>query len=571
MAGLSLNDLKKRPGRLEAFCKMIKDGDAFKFEDGNARVIAVVSVDSINFDSKSTSLLFDILESSSKASIKVTTKDKKVFPLSKVSKSKEFGGQSAGSTTKVSGGAITEVLSENGFCFYMALLVTNQIDKFDKKSFDGVKNKSDYVKLINQLNLHDQLEDSLGDSQLDKYIPMMHSFLSQGWDDVLRTQVKTIKKKFGRINSSFQMARSGAIPDQYNPYSTYNNVKGAMKVRYGFGTTVGPDKWNPADLWMYNDEGIRRLKALNDSTEKLRRQDPDSYKIGLLNIVNKEVYDMYKDNVCFPLSLKKTGSSPKITEENRLSGEVEKIVEYKGVVLGPNNVDVKFNFTIKIYESRKLVSSKDFAIKMKTGSAGGFRLEIEGGSGSEARYGSVGPGLYQWITRNTDGSGIYKLNTIRNSLISKNQSLRDLVPVNTNEWFNGPAYLKKEKSKSGSNIGLIPYLNELYEEINGIGSKFDVSNVKSQSMSASEKILNKTAAAEIAIAITKITNKYAREIVLENIVDVAASQELRAGITPEQVERRKRQLEGKIDQDLEILPIEAATTVFTGCFHLKIS
>ena len=52
---------------------------------------------------------------------------------------------------------------------------------------------------------------------------------------------------------------------------------------------------------------------------------------------------------------------------------------------------------------------------------------------------------------------------------------------------------------------------------------------------------------------------------------VAASQELRAGITPEQVERRKRQLEGKIDQDLEILPIEAATTVFTGCFHLKIS
>ena len=49
--------------------------------------------------------------------------------------------QSAG---VVSGGAITEVLSENGFCFYMALLVTNQIDKFDKKSFDGVKNKSDY-------------------------------------------------------------------------------------------------------------------------------------------------------------------------------------------------------------------------------------------------------------------------------------------------------------------------------------------------------------------------------------------------------------------------------------------
>ena len=76
---------------------------------------------------------------------------------------------------------------------------------------------------------------------------------------------------------------------------------------------------------------------------------------------------------------------------------------------------ISWNFTIKIYESRKLVSSKDFAIKMKTGSAGGFRLEIEGGSGSEARYGSVGDAkMYCDMDRNiiTDDANI--INKIKN-------------------------------------------------------------------------------------------------------------------------------------------------------------
>ena len=75
----------------------------------------------------------------------------------------------------------------------------------------------------------------------------------------------------------------------------------------------------------------------------------------------------------------------------------------------------------------------------------------------------------------------------------------------------------------------------------------------------------------MAIAVGSIVNKYSRDIVVENLVDAASSARLSAGIRPEQIEARKKQLGGKIDDDFKTLPTNMAKLVFTSCFHLKIS
>ena len=108
----------------------------------------------------------------------------------------------------------------------------------------------------------------------------------------------------------------------------------------------------------------------------------------------------------------------------------------------------------------------------------------------------------------------------------------------------------------------------MFSEING-GQEFDLNKVKTGTNA--EKIYNKTAASELAISIEGIVNKYAKEIVIENLVDAASSSRIGAGIRPEQIESRKKQLGGNIDKDLQSLPVSVAQTVFTSCFHLKIS
>ena len=185
---LSLGELKKRSGRIDTFVNMWSNGTPFVFEDGNSRQIISIILD------RTTEL--DVRELSKVAKRKteqleqakialeqakngeVLADDNKKYPFGKLSKTKEFGGTGGTSkteeVTKVSGGVITEVLSETGFCFYYALLVNNKLDSFNKESFKTVGTKQEYLRLINDLGLSKQLSDSVKDSQLEKYIKIMY-------------------------------------------------------------------------------------------------------------------------------------------------------------------------------------------------------------------------------------------------------------------------------------------------------------------------------------------------------------------------------------------------------------
>lgn len=583
--GLSIGELTKREGRVETFVDMWANQTPFLFDDGKARKINTIifskqiqfSINALKKDKKTRDTqLSQVISSlkSAKGTLSVLAeegKQLKQFSFGKLVKTKEFGGQGSAEGTssgKISGGTITEVLSETGFCFYYALLVTNQLDTFKKESFKTVTNKKAYVDLIEKLGLKEQLKDSLNDTQLQKYIPIMYDFLGTGFDEILRAQVKKFKKDYSNVDSKFYMARSGAIPDEYNPYTTYRAITKQMQKKYNLDSVIGEDKWNPADLWIYNDAAIKKLKELNAAADKLRSQDPDGYKVAILDLVNENIYNLYKkDKSCFPVSLKKSSLYPHIDEIN-VKGAFERIVTFDKVELSQGNIDVKIHFTLKIYQGNKLIDSNNkLRVKMKAGASGGYRLEIEGGK--EARFGSVGTGIWQFIIRETDNSGLKVLEKIRKDIKEDNETLKTVIPSsNDKQWFGGSNYKSLSNKLAGQ---LEPYLQKMFQKVNNSKEIFDVKQVKTGALN--EKLYNKTSAAEIAIAISQIVNKYARDIVVENIVDAAASARISAGIRPEQIEARKKQLGGKLDKDFKSLPADSKLTnlVFTSCFHLKIS
>jgi hypothetical protein len=219
---------------------------------------------------------------------------------------------------------------------------------------------------------------------------------------------------------------------------------------------------------------------------------------------------------------------------------------------------VKIHFAVDLYDEKaKKIVEKNYLqgrIKSKT-DTGGFRLEIEA-PGAGARFGSIGTENYQWIIANTDDSGIKKLKKIR-------EGFEDLVEVfpDTNagdkKWLGASNYQSEFKKNPKIIKELSPYLDNMYKLLNGSGS-FEKTDGKS--------ILNKTIAAEIGVAIQFITNKLTRDVTVENLYDLAASQKFSAGVRADQLAKRKN-IYGK---EAQALGVKEAQYVFDSCFYLKI-
>ena len=96
-----------------------------------------------------------------------------------LAKTDEFGGQ-----TKVNGkkhkidGKTTEVLSETAFCFYYALLLTRNLDKYSVESWKTVTNTPEFQTLCSKFNgVHNMLSYQFNDAKaLDKDLPKCMSF-----------------------------------------------------------------------------------------------------------------------------------------------------------------------------------------------------------------------------------------------------------------------------------------------------------------------------------------------------------------------------------------------------------
>ena len=461
-----------------------------------------------------------------------------------------------------------EVLSEALFCYYFAIKLKNKSRDYDPKVWDTITNSASLSKWTRDLSIYTIVALVNSDSAFTSRLSKVSTFLNEkGWHDRLNAQVKEFTRKYSFIGNYMAM-RADEIPAVYDPYRVYDTISTKAKTAYGFKGKVDKDKWNPSDVWIFSPRSIPVLKKYvsNLNNQILKNKE---YCVGYLNAMNNKIYDLFKKKSLYPVSLKAPGASVNIVEENVRFPSYQKIVRFTQLKYENNNQDAKIGFAVDIYDKKtKKIDKKDYIvgnIKTKTVKSGGARLEIEV-KGGGARYGSMGTENYQWIINETDNSGIKSLSALRNKhpALSKYWS-----GSGGKNWLGRKQFVQQfNKDPQAFAEEIKPYTQTLYRHLNKM--PWDPAYAERNSKSPEEAWLNKTHAGEVGVAVNDITNKIKRDITVENLVDLSASQRFSSGIRPNQIEARKNTLSKSLGEELEAIPPSEAKTIWNASFYLVV-
>ncbi len=469
-------------------------------------------------------------------------------------KKKEEGGDNA-----TVGGKEVEVFSEAFFCYYFALKAENKLTSYSPLAWKTITNKQELDAWTKKIGIHSYVETQNSDKAFTSRLHLAIPFLvGNGWHERL---VKQMDKFFSVVkpatSKNYEAMRADEMPSDLNSQEVFSILAEKAKQKFGFSRAVDKDKWNPGDVWIFSTQAKQKLKGLL-AKAKQQANSPAPYVAGAVAELNKIIYDLYLTKDLFPVSLKAPGATVHVSEENAVGSNITKVARYIKTELGPTNLDVKIHFAIDLYDEKlKKVIEKNYLvgrIKSKT-DTGGFRLEIEA-PGAGARFGSIGTENYQWIISNTDNSGVKKLQSVRQQFTE----LKDILPdknAGDKEWLGASGIQSFMKKNPKDVKTLRPYLDKLFELINTTG-EFERKDPKD--------VMNKTIASEIAVAIEFITNKLTKDVTVENLYDLAASQRFSAGIRAEQLEKRK----GIYNKEAQSLGPKEAQYVFESCFYLKV-
>ena len=359
------------------------------------------------------------------------------------------------------------------------------------------------------------------------------------WIDAQGRNMQEVKRRFkiGTKHKVFndKLFDSRATPN--NPYTAFLRA----------GTGAKTDKWNPADIWVMNLDGIRALNRLN-------KRVMSRSKVSL-EYCNQFLADQFSHRNIIPVSLKKPQKTPHIEIVNsnefvsRISlGDTRNAtIEYDY-----GNKDVKINFTIETVElskgqkastarrnpnsiSGKVVAGSQKHIRLKY-HVDNKKIELEytqSGypSRAAAKMGNLGATNFQKIINETSRSGVSKLNQI--------QSNYSDIDVKTSPWFNGRQLgvtkARNERSKITPHMDRIAeYVGEMWKEING--TVFDPAE---RSMKDESAIWSKARAGELGVAIAAIPNERVKQRVIQNLYEAAASISYVTGLNKEEMELEK--------------------------------
>ena len=355
------------------------------------------------------------------------------------------------------------------------------------------------------------------------------------WIDAQGRNMQEVKRRFkiGTKHKVFndKLFDSRATPN--NPYTAFLRA----------GTGAKTDKWNPADIWVMNLDGIRALNRLN-------KRVMSRSKVSL-EYCNQFLADQFSERNIIPVSLKKPQKTPHIEIVNsnefvsRISlGDTRNAtIEYDY-----GNKDVKINFTIETVElskgqkastarrnpnsiSGKVVAGSQKHIRLKY-HVDNKKIELEytqSGypSRAAAKMGNLGATNFQKIINETSRSGVSKLNQI--------QSKYDDIDIKTTPWFNG-RQLGVTKARNQRNLitphmdRIAEYVGEMWKEING--TVFDPAE---RSMRDESAIWSKARAGELGVAIAAIPNERVKQRVIQNLYEAAASISYVTGLNKEEM------------------------------------
>lgn len=561
------------------FIRKVENKESWKLGASGTEGVAIIGYKQ---DSKQKKFITDLKKNFVDTMNNLKTKSSYMLPTTSgvdVNLTKLWRDELKGKKVPVSGGESiqkkdVEVLSEAMFCFYFAIWLKGKKDRYSPTEWKTIKTAQQARELMLKYGIISICGRMLSDNEFISRIGIVTVFLNdKGWHDRLAMQMKAFFAKYNFTGSNWFAMRTDVIPSQYNPYLLYNACANKAARAFDFKSATDSNKWNPADIWIFNPTSIRGMKKYLQKVNTLNSLTPD-YVVGYMNAVNNYIASQYKQKNMYPVSLKAPSSTVHISEENYRGSSYHKIVHYQGIEYINGNQDAKIQFSVDLADKiTGQITKKSYIvgnIKTKTAANGGARLEIEV-KGGGARYGSAGTENYSWIISETDSSGVNKLKALRD----KQTAIQDHFPKGK-IWAGGLHYLKLKKSgkiAATDYLAWEQYCNVLFAEVTGDSStKFDITRISKASDPDQkiEAILNKVAAGEIALAVKDITNRLKRDITVENLYDLMASQRYHAGVRPEQLQRRLKSYGSEFKQEIESLPPSASKMVYESCFHVKV-
>ena len=344
------------------------------------------------------------------------------------------------------------------------------------------------------------------------------------------------------IAQSKIMMQKLTIKGNANIFSDKFFAKGTSKIDpytayLASGNTADPNKWNPADIWIFNSEGLSEMRRFNADVKRVGKS---------VITLNEFLVKQWTNNNIYPISLKKLDpSSPNFSLVNsneyveRINIDDQKnplVIEFDD---NRSNRDVKINFVLETVKLNKGMTAekaqrnilgnigtvdkslnKEIRIKFKV-STRGIDLEYtQSGPGkkkySEAKGGALGYQEYNKIISGTSKQGIYELNKIK-----KNYKDTDLLlNMNTSNF-----------TSHGVNIGnpnlniAATYLDEIWKTIND-NNKYNKEAYNKNPVHMKDKVIS----GELGVSIHKISNKKVKETVIQNLYNACASVGIGMGV-----------------------------------------
>ena len=470
-----------------------------------------------------------------------------------------------------------EVLSEALFCYYFAIYKNKKEKDYNFAVWNRIKNQTDLTSFTNKFGITSMVKNVNNDPAFVSRIPKVIEFLvnrKSFWANALESQMKAFFRdaKLKSGNDYFIM-RADMIPKDYDPYRAYNELSYKVRGKLGFRGTIDKDKWNTSDVWIFTKKSKNFLtKFISLCNGQLLKQP--EYSVKMMEKLNNRIYLLFKQGLLYPVSLKAPTGRAKVVFENDVTSDLVKVVNYDEIDFSDNNQDAKIRFSVdevdKITGRKTKSSYIKGLIKTKTVLSGGARLEIE--AGGAARYGSMGTENYQYLIRQTDRTGIASLNKIRDKKEFVNLKRKYWAKTKGAQWLARGGYVtefKRDPQKFREEIE--PYTQELFKHING--RVWDSASIEMTAKSPEEAYLNKTHAGEVAVAVDDITKQIMKDITVENLFNLAASQGFGAGVSESQLETRvkmQKEMGKKLGEDFKGVEVDNSKKFWTSCFYLVV-
>lgn len=268
------------------------------------------------------------------------------------------------------------------------------------------------------------------------------------WHNALKSQVVSFRKhQKGKIASSktFKVTRQGEF------YTLTNLTTFLKQVKTIFGGKFADDRWNPADVWFYKDESVKKIKdmiahcATMDSSiiNTLPKSKQKVMALYDVKQLNELLLVLYEQNVLIPVSLKKaTGSNAVFTSRVGITnGRKDKDNQPKDPVVTEKIYPIVKSGDGYVVGGKQGDGGRNLKYNLKTQVA---TLDSNGKQIIKTEYDYVNPGTANNIVVASSGEfgaaggGSMSLTEAENVIYTSrgksaiNKSRRDAVPNNAN-------------------------------------------------------------------------------------------------------------------------------------------